>query len=78
MIHENCALLGYYIVCRPMKMGPIGWPETSVRYYCYMLRNSPEERGLHQLHGGSLKSCIVILESHYWSMCCTESSYFKT
>jgi hypothetical protein len=28
----------------PLKMGPIGCPETSVRIYHYSLRNSPEER----------------------------------
>jgi len=28
----------------PLKMGPIGFRETSVRNYHYTLRNSPEER----------------------------------
>ena len=28
----------------PLRMGPIGSPETSVRNYHYMLRNSPEDR----------------------------------
>ena len=28
-------------------MGPIGCPETSVRNYQYLLRNSPEERSSH-------------------------------
>jgi hypothetical protein len=27
----------------PLKMGPIGWPETSVRNYHYTLRNNPEK-----------------------------------
>jgi hypothetical protein len=27
-----------------LKMGPIGFSETSVRNYHYTLRNSPEER----------------------------------
>ena len=29
----------------PLKMGPVGCPETSVMDYHYSLRNSPEERG---------------------------------
>jgi len=33
-------LLDYW----PLKMGPICWPETSVRNYPYRLRNVPEER----------------------------------
>ena len=28
----------------PLKMGPIGCPEMSVRNYYYLLRNDPEER----------------------------------
>jgi len=28
---------------RPLKMGLIGYPETSIRNYHYTLRNSPEE-----------------------------------
>ena len=40
----------------PLKMGPIGWPETSVRNCHYSLRNSPQERSSHLLRGGSLKS----------------------
>jgi len=30
-----------------LDMGPIGCPETSVRYYQYLLRNNPEERSSH-------------------------------
>jgi hypothetical protein len=30
---------------RPLKMGPTGCPETSVRNYHYSLRNSPQEGG---------------------------------
>jgi hypothetical protein len=37
-------------------MGPIRWPETSVKDYHSTLRNIPEERISHQHHGGSLKS----------------------
>ena len=42
----------------PLKMGPMGYPETSVRNCYYMLRNVPEERSLHTLRGGSLISRI--------------------
>ena len=37
-------------------MGPIGFPETSVRNYHYSLCNNPEERSCQLLRGGSLKS----------------------
>jgi len=40
-------------------MGPIGRLETSVRYYHYLLLNTPEERSSHPLRDGSLVSCIV-------------------
>jgi hypothetical protein len=40
----------------PLKMGPIGYPETSVRNYHHTLRNNQEECKSHLLHGGSLKS----------------------
>ena len=69
---ENCALLRYCVARSanslptfrdnqlvpqwPLKMGPIGCPETSVRYYPYTLRNNPEDYGSHLLSGGSLKS----------------------
>ena len=53
-VHENSAFLSYCAACsgntlptirdRPLKMGPIGCPETSVRNCHYTLRNSPEER----------------------------------
>jgi len=42
----------------PLKMGPIGYPETSLRNYHYSLCNSPEERSSHLLPGKSLKSGI--------------------
>ena len=44
-----------------LKMGPIGCPETSVRNYRYLLRNSPEECSTHLLRGGSRKSPSVCL-----------------
>ena len=40
-------------------MGPIGYPEISVRNYNYSLCNNPEERSSHLLHSGHLKSRIV-------------------
>jgi hypothetical protein len=46
----------------PLKLGPIGCPETSVRNYHYSLFNSTEERSWHSLRGGSLKSRIVLDE----------------
>jgi hypothetical protein len=39
-----------------MKLGPTGFPQTSVRNYHYSLRNDPEERSFHLLRGGRLKS----------------------
>jgi len=40
-----------------MKMGPKGRPETSIRNYCYTLRNITEDRGFPLLRGRRLKSC---------------------
>jgi hypothetical protein len=40
-------------------METIGYPETSARNYHYSLRNNPEERSSHLLHGGSLISRMV-------------------
>jgi hypothetical protein len=45
----------------PLKMGPIGCPETSVRNCHYSLQNNPEERSSHPLRGGSLQSCMIWL-----------------
>jgi hypothetical protein len=39
----------------PVKMGPIGCPETSINYQ-HTLLNIPEERGPQMHHEGSLKS----------------------
>jgi hypothetical protein len=44
----------------PLKMGPIGCPETSTRNYDNTLRHNSEERGSHLLSGGCLKSRILI------------------
>jgi hypothetical protein len=49
-----------WISC-PLKMGPIGCPETSARNYGNTLRHNSEERGSHLLSGGCLKSQIFIL-----------------
>jgi len=42
------AVYALYLAVRwildPLKMGPIGCPETPVRNYQYSLRNDPEER----------------------------------
>jgi len=43
----------------PSKMGPICYPETSVRNYHYLLYNGPEWSSSHLLRCGSLKSPIV-------------------
>jgi len=40
-------------------LGPISYPETSVRNYHYSFCNSTEERSCLLLRGGSLKSRIV-------------------
>jgi hypothetical protein len=46
------------MVSWPLKVGPIGCPETSVRNYHYSLRNNAEDHSsnLRVLRGGSLKS----------------------
>jgi hypothetical protein len=70
---ENCVLLGCYAACsdnsvptfRNNVTGPIfqgqevliGYPETSLRDYHYMLHDSAEERSSHLLRDGSLRPC---------------------
>ena len=54
---RECQVSGYSI---PLKMGPIGYPETSIRNCRYLLCNSPEEHSSHPLRGGSLKSGKVL------------------
>jgi hypothetical protein len=39
----------------------IAFPKTSVRNYCYLLRNNPAEHSSHLLNGGSLKSRMIPL-----------------
>jgi hypothetical protein len=45
------------------KVGLIGFPQTSVRNYHYLLLNNPEERNSELLifRGGSPKSCIICI-----------------
>ena len=43
----------------PLKMGPVGCPETSVRNYFYPSRKNPEERSSLPLRGGCLKSRLT-------------------
>jgi hypothetical protein len=53
----------------PLKMGPIGCPETSVRNHHYSLRNKPEERSSQLLRGGSLKLRYWLSFDHLWEYC---------
>jgi hypothetical protein len=46
---------------RPLKMGPIRCPETSLNDYHSTLRNIAVERRSDQHHGGSLKSMMIVL-----------------
>ena len=48
----------FFLDSLPLKIGPIGCPETPVRNCHYSLRNSPEERSSHPFRVRSLKSCI--------------------
>jgi len=50
-------------------MGSICCPETSIRNYHYLLRNSPEERSSHLFRGLSLKSRKARYECH--TFCCS-------
>jgi hypothetical protein len=49
---------------RPLKMGPIFCPETSVNNYHAWPHNIPEERKSHQHRGASLKSKYRESSSH--------------
>jgi len=53
-------LQGLRIHFCPLKMGPIGCPETSVTNYHYSLPNRPEEHSSYLLRGRGLKSCICV------------------
>jgi hypothetical protein len=50
---------------RPLKMGSIGCPETSVKDYHTRLCHVPEECRYHQHRGGSLKSLILNLGTRW-------------
>jgi len=52
----NIGSAGFLLDSQPLKMEPIGCPETSVRNYQYSLPNKLEGRSSHLLHGRSLKS----------------------
>ena len=45
---------------RSLKIGPIGFPETSAQNYHSALRNISDERRSHLLRGGSLKSRLFV------------------
>ena len=45
-------------------MGPVDYPETSVRNYHSALRNIPEERSSRIHGGGSVKSHVAL----YWGL----------
>ena len=49
-----------------LKMGLTGCPETSVRYYHYLLRNNPEKRATHLIPAGSLYPCHSV--HMYWTV----------
>jgi len=62
----------------PLKMGPTGCPETSVRSCHYSLRNNPEERSSHMLHGRSLKSRIKwYCMRHCYSLLISDFFYIR-
>jgi len=48
-------------------MGPIVFPEMSVRYYHYQLRNDPEERSSRLLRGRSHSYCLGFYETRLCS-----------
>jgi len=67
-INENSTLLGYFAVSSgnyPRISGPIGCPETSVRYYHFLLHNSPEE---HSSHSGYFLFVPRYLDFNIFSM----------
>jgi len=52
----------------PLKMGPIGCPETSGRNYHYSLPNNPEKCSSDLLRGGGLKLYLSVQFSTYQSV----------
>ena len=55
--------LGFWVFLDswPLKIGPIGCPETSVRNYHYSLRNNSGKPSSLLLQGGSLQSRIYLI-----------------
>ena len=72
----------YYLGSGLLKMGPINYPETSVRNYYYTLSKSSEESRSHLLHGGSLKSFVwevaVCMRQLLWRCCLVDSLHRKS
>jgi len=58
-----------------MDMGPIGSPETSVRYYQYRLRNIPEAQDLSyvaaEASGAACMACSRNTEGTAWTFSCS-------
>jgi hypothetical protein len=57
MVMSPLQSVSSFYVSLLLKMGPIGCPETSVRYYHYALSNNPEAHSSKLLLGVSLKWC---------------------
>jgi hypothetical protein len=69
----GCRLSFFSSRTRPVKMGPILCPETSVNNYHATPRNIPEERRSHQDGGRSLKSALFIVHNN---MAAARTFYF--
>jgi hypothetical protein len=52
---------GSFLDSWPLKIGPVGCPETSVRNYHYSMRKNSGNRSSHLLKGGSLQSLMYIM-----------------
>lgn len=53
-------LLAFFLDFWPMKMEPMGCPETSISKYHRSLRNNPEERSPRQIRSGSPPSRNIV------------------
>jgi hypothetical protein len=60
---EGSRIFPFFFYFLTMRIGPTGYPETSVSNYHYPLRNNPQQRSSHLLRGGSLKSHIAFIVS---------------
>lgn len=49
-----------------LKKGQIGWPETSVRNYNYLLSNNPEERSSEIDHFAAHPYIMISMIRYYW------------